>query len=125
MDISEVCRRYKLAKERYDKEMRAIEEEYAASKYSFKKGDVVIFKNVMYKEPTICVVDNMHYLSPETICKYRYDNICDNIEVSGYQVDSEGYYVPFFKGGGQAVSVGFRVNDVIEVTNIQPKLKFR
>ncbi len=125
MDISEVCRKYKLAKARYDKELKAIEEEYAASKYNFKKGDVVIFKNIMYKEPTLCVVDHMHYLSPETIYKCRYGNLCDNIKVSGYQVDSEGYYIPFFKGGNQAISVGFRAYDVIKVTDICPKLKFR
>jgi hypothetical protein len=62
---------------------------------------------------------------PETIFKYRYENLSDNIEISGEVVDEDGYYIPFFKGGNQTIGEKFRAEDVIEVTNIRPKMSFR
>ena len=125
MTIQEACKRYLKAKAQYEEEIKKIQEEYASGVYSFRKGDVVIFKNFFYKEPTRCVIDTMHYLDPETMCKYRYGNFSNNIKVSGHLVDVDGYDTPFFKGGDQAVGVGFYSDDVIEVTSIQAKGRFR
>lgn len=115
----------KLQKKRYEDELKAIQEEYASGKYRFKKGDIVIFKRLWDKTSTRCVISTMHYLSPETIFKYRHENLSDNIEISGEVVDEDGYYIPFFKGGNQTIGEKFRAEDVIEVTNIRPKMSFR
>lgn len=125
MTIQEFCKRYKRAKDQYDEEIRKIQEEYAAGIYGFRKGDVVIFKNLFYKEPTRCVIEAMHYLDPETIYKNRYGNISTNIKVTGHRVDNEGYDISYFVGSEQTIGVGFYSDDVIEVTSIQAKGRFR
>ena len=123
MELSEVARRYESAKKRFLREIENIEEEYVLSKYKFKKGDIVRFKNLFYK-PTLVVVDSICLLTNQKFLEYR-SIMGSCVSINGHIVDEGGYNIPYFVGGNQCISVKFEAKDVFEVTNIIYKDQFR
>lgn len=123
MELSEVARKYESAKMRFLREITFIEEEYVLSKYKFKKGDIVRFKNMNY-EPTLCVVDDICFLHEQRLLEYR--QIIDvRVYIHGHIVDEDGYIRPFIVGGSHPRGVKFEAKDVYEITKISYKNKIR
>ena len=118
MGSTEVYSKYQRALNRFKNELRSIQKEYISSHYSFKLGDIVVFRNLFHKTPTFACIDNMCLKGIFTDEK-TYKN--PRVEVHGFRVDEDGYLVPFRKGTSEPDTCGFSADDVIEVTNIQYK----
>lgn len=117
IDSNEVYRKYRSARIRFANELRAIEKEYISAHYSFKEGDIVRFRNIDYKTPTLVYIERIFFAGKDEYSKYK----TPRVEVSGIEVDEEGYLIPFIKGTSKPIKDGFYADDVIEVTNIQYK----
>ena len=122
METSEVYKRYKSAKNRFFEELSKIQKEYISSRYQFKEGDIVRFKNIHYKEPTLIVIDSMYFnnsgnFANEESYQYPY------VQISGHLVDEQGYDKTYFPNSlnSQPIGVLCSANDVIETTNIRPR----
>ena len=117
MDSNECYRRYKSARMRFNNELEAIRKEYISSKYSFKEGDIVRFKNCFNIIPKLVCIKSMFFAGKIEEERYRYPHV----RVEGFLVDEEGYLVPIMKGGSQPDTSLFDADEVIEVTTIQYK----
>lgn len=123
MELSEVSRKYQIAKTRFLHEIREIEEEYILSKYNFKKGDIVRFKNAFYKS-TLIVVDEISFLQDKELLEPRWI-MEKSVKIQGHIVDEDGFSVPYFVGGSQPIGVALEAKDVYEVTGIKYKNRIR
>ena len=122
MEASEVYKRYKSAKNCFFEELSNIQKEYISSRYQFKEGDIVRFKNIHYKEPTLIVIEKMYFVNSGNFANeesFKYPNI----QVSGHMVDEQGYDKTYFPNSlnSQPIGVLCSANDVIEINNIRPK----
>ena len=120
MDQNEVYRRYQGATKRYREELAAIQRDYIFSLYNFKKGDVVLFKNMHYKEPTLIVLDSIYFVNNGNFTQESsYRN--PRIMISGHMVDEDGYDKTCFPTSTQTIDVMAYAADVMEVTTITPR----
>lgn len=120
MDQNEVYRRYQDATKRYCEELAAIQRDYIFSLYNFKKGDVVLFKNMYYKKPTLIVLDSIYF---ENNGNFTQESSYRNprIKISGHMVDEDGYDMTYFPTSTQTIDVIAYAADVMEVTTIIPR----
>lgn len=120
MDSREVYKKYKSAKKRFYDELAAIQKEYISSHYTFKEGDIVKFKNMFYKNPTLIVLDAIYFNNQGN---YADENSYRNpvIRISGHMVDEEGYDKTYFPDSTQTIGVMASADDVIEVISMRPK----
>ena len=119
MEISEVNKRYKIAKAKFLNEIRNINNQYVLSNFKFKEGDVVRFKNKYYK-PTLAVVDKIYFIGRFDLGGHRVECVTKNtiISIDGHVVDENGYDIYIYR---DLLTCMFEPNDVFEVTNIKPK----
>lgn len=119
MEISEVNKRYKIAKAKFLNEIRNINNQYVFSNFKFKEGDVVRFKN-KYNKPTLVVVDKIYFIGCFDLGRHRVECVTKNtiISIEGHVVDENGYDIYIYRDLRTCM---FEPNDVFEVTNIKPK----
>ena len=117
MDANECYRKYRNARMRFANELETIEKDFISSNYSFKKGDIVRFKNYFYQTPKLVCIEKLYLTAKKEDDRYRYPHVA----VYGFVVDEEGYLVPIMKGGSQPTSCSFDADEIIEVTAIQYK----
>ena len=117
MDSSECYRRYRSARMRFDNELEAIEKEYISSNYSFKKGDIVKIKDDFSYTTKLFCVERVYLCSKLEDERYKYPRV----EVEVFDVDEEGYLLPFLKGGTSPNTRLFYPDKIIEVTSIKYK----
>lgn len=120
MNSSDVYDKYKSAKRRFYEELGAIQKAYISSHYAFKEGDVVVFKNIYYRAPTLIAIDSVFFNNQGNLAdENSYRN--PRVVVSGHIVDDEGYDKTIFPDSTQTIGVMASANDIIEVTNLRPK----
>ena len=120
MDLIEINEKYKVIKERFNEEVRALNQEYIASNSPFKVGDVVKYK--------VCGAPKLVQIAAIHFSITRFENHygkAPNVLVTGLEIDEEGYLIPFTKGGTQICEDSFRVENIIEITNIKSKGRTR